>query len=122
MPEPQIGADEVLVRVRACALNHLDIWVRNGLPGLQIEMPHIGGSDIAGEVARVGANVKKLAVGRRVVISPGICEEWDEYAAAGYDSASPSYDLMGLRRQGGYAEFAKAHQNDVLPVSDKLSF
>jgi NADPH:quinone reductase-like Zn-dependent oxidoreductase len=122
MPDLHIGPDEVLVRVRACALNHLDIWVRNGLPGLQIEMPHIGGSDIAGEVARVGEDVKGLRPAQRVVISPGICDAWDEYAARGYDSASPSFDLMGLRRQGGYAEFAKAHQKDVLPVSDKLSF
>jgi NADPH:quinone reductase-like Zn-dependent oxidoreductase len=122
VPEPKISVDEVLVRVRACALNHLDIWVRQGL-GIPIEMPHVGGSDIAGEVAAVGANVKNLKPGQRVIISPGVTEGTiDEYTASGWDSASPTFDIMGRKRQGGYAEFAKAHHSDVLPVSDKLSF
>ncbi len=62
--EPEIGADEVLVRVRACALNHLDLWVRRGLPGITILLPHILGSDIAGEVARVGRESVGRASGR----------------------------------------------------------
>ena len=122
VPEPKISADEVLVRVKACALNHLDIWVRQGL-GIPLEMPHIGGNDIAGEVAAVGANVKSVKIGERVIISPGVTDgAIDEYTTSGWDSASSSFDIMGLRRQGGYAEFAKAHHTDVLPVSDKLSF
>src|SRR5664280_332559 len=122
VPEPKISADEVLVRVKACALNHLDIWVRQGL-GTPLEMPHIGGSDIAGEVAAVGANVKSVKVGQRVIISPGVTDGViDEYTTSGWDSASSSFDITGLKRQGGYAEFAKAHHTDVWPVSDKLSF
>jgi len=120
--EPKISADEVLVRVKACALNHLDIWVRQGL-GTPLEMPHIGGSDIAGEVTAVGANVKTVRAGQRVIISPGVTDGTiDEYISSGWDSASPSFDIMGRKRQGGYAEFAKAHHTDVIPVSDKLSF
>ena len=122
VPDPMISADEVLVRVKACALNHLDIWVRQGL-GIPIVMPHVGGSDIAGEVAAVGANVKTRKVGERVIISPGVTDGViDEYTTGGWDSMSPAFDIMGMRRQGGYAEFAKAHHTDVLPVSDKLSF
>jgi NADPH:quinone reductase-like Zn-dependent oxidoreductase len=122
MPEPEISPDEVLVRVRACALNHLDIWVRQGL-GTPLEMPHIGGSDIAGEVAETGPNVKNLKAGQRVIISPGVTDGvMDEHTSSGWDSASPSFDIMGRKRQGGYAEFAKAHHTDVLPVSDKLSY
>ncbi|HUJ12047.1 MAG TPA: zinc-binding dehydrogenase [Verrucomicrobiae bacterium] len=122
VPEPKISAEEVLVRVKACALNHLDIWVRQGL-GIPIEMPHISGNDIAGEVAAVGANVKNVEVGQRVIISPGVTDGViDEYTSSGWDSASPSFDIMGRKRQGGYAEFAKAHHTDVIPVSDKLSF
>ena len=124
VPEPKISADEVLVRVRACALNHLDIWVRQGL-GTPLEMPHIGGSDVAGEIAAVGSAVtdRRYSVGQRVIISPGVTDGViDEYTASGWDSASPNFDIMGLKRQGGYAEFAKAHHTDVLPVSDKLSF
>ena len=79
VPDPMISADEVLVRVKACALNHLDIWVRQGL-GIPIVMPHVGGSDIAGEVAAVGANVKTRKVGERVIISPGVTDGViDEY-------------------------------------------
>ena len=122
MPEPKISPDEVLVRVRACALNHLDIWIREAA-GFPIDMPHIGGNDIAGEVTAVGANVKTLHVGQRVIISPGVTDGVvDEYTASGWDSASPNFDIMGRKRQGGYAEFAKAHYTDVIPVSDNLSF
>ncbi len=124
LPEPTITADQVLVRVRACALNHLDIWVRQGL-GFPIEMPHISGSDIAGEVAAVGAAVSNRGykVGQRVIIAPGVTDgAVDEWTTSGWDSMSPAFDIMGMRRQGGYAEFAKAHHTDVLPVGDKLSF
>src|SRR5712692_3608667 len=69
--EPRINATEVLVRVRACALNHLDLWVRQGLPGINIPMPHILGSDIAGEVARVGELVTRVKVGQKVLLAPG---------------------------------------------------
>jgi NADPH:quinone reductase-like Zn-dependent oxidoreductase len=122
VPEPRISPDEVLVRVRACALNHLDIWVRQGL-GIPIEMPHIGGSDIAGEVAAVGANVEGVQTGQRAIIAPGVTDGVeDEWTRAGWDSLSPAFDIMGMRRQGGYAEFAKAHRADVIAVSDRYSF
>lgn len=111
VPEPKPGKDEVLVRVRACALNHLDIWIREAA-GFPIEMPHILGNDIAGELD-----------GQRVIISPGVADGViDEYTSSGYDSMSPAFDIMGRKRNGGYAEFAKAHRSDVIPVSDKLSF
>jgi NADPH:quinone reductase-like Zn-dependent oxidoreductase len=124
VPEPKISADEVLVRVRACALNHLDIWIREAA-GFPIEMPHILGNDIAGEVAAVGSAVtdRRYSVGQRVIISPGVTDGViDEYTSSGWDSMSPAFDIMGRKRQGGYAEFAKAHHTDVLPVSEKLSF
>jgi NADPH:quinone reductase-like Zn-dependent oxidoreductase len=121
MPEPKLGPEEVLVRVRACALNHLDLWVRQGL-GFPIEMPHIGGSDIAGDIADVGASVRHLRSGQRVIISPGTSCGWCEHCAAGNDSQCAEFDIMGLRRQGGYAEFAKAHIKDIHPVSDRLDF
>jgi NADPH:quinone reductase-like Zn-dependent oxidoreductase len=86
-------------------------------------MPHIGGSDIAGEIASVGANVKNLTPGQRVIISPGVTDGTiDEYTTSGWDSASPAFDIMGRRRQGGYAEFAKAHHTDVIGVSDTYAF
>ena len=111
VPEPKPGKDEVLVKVRACALNHLDIWIREAA-GFPIEMPHILGNDIAGELD-----------GQRVIISPGVTDGViDEYTSSGFDSMSPVFDIMGRKRNGGYAEYAKAHRSDVIPVSDKLSF
>jgi NADPH:quinone reductase-like Zn-dependent oxidoreductase len=122
VPAPEIGDHEVLVRVRACALNHLDIWVRQGL-GIPIEMPHISGSDLAGEVAGIGSRVTTFRLGQRVIIAPGVTDGvLDEWTASGWDSMSPAFDIMGMRRQGGYAEYAKAHHADVIPVSDTLDF
>lgn len=126
IPKPAVAPHEVLVRVRACALNHLDIWVRQGLPGIPVQMPHICGSDIAGEIAEIGDAAryvrKDLNIGQRVVISPGISCGLCESCARGEDSNCAQFDIMGLRRQGGYAEFAQAPARDILPVSDKLSF
>ncbi|MBI5393917.1 MAG: zinc-binding dehydrogenase [Verrucomicrobia bacterium] len=121
MSTPVVNPKEVLVRVRACALNHLDIWVRQGL-GIPLEMPHIGGSDIAGEVAAVGASVRDLKPGQRVIIAPGIGCGRCEQCTSGNDSQCAQFDVVGMRRQGGYAEFAKAHVKDIHPVSERLSF
>src|SRR5437660_11476272 len=71
VPEPKISANEVLVRVRACALNYLDLWVLRGLPGITFPMPHIPGSDISGDVAQVGELVTHLKVRQKVVLAPG---------------------------------------------------
>jgi NADPH:quinone reductase-like Zn-dependent oxidoreductase len=120
--DPQIGPQDVLVRVRACGLNHLDIWVRQGL-GIPITMPHIGGSDIAGTVAATGSAVNGFSLGQRVIISPGVTDgAIDEWTTSGWDSMSPAFDIMGMRRNGGYAEFAKAHHADVIAVSERLGF
>jgi NADPH:quinone reductase-like Zn-dependent oxidoreductase len=121
MPEPKIGPDEVLVRVRACALNHLDIWVRQGM-GIPIEMPHISGSDIAGLAADVGDNVKHIRTGQQVVVAPGIGCGQCEHCVSGNDSQCVTFDILGMRRQGGYAGFVKVHAKDVHPVSNRLGF
>src|SRR5438128_637757 len=72
LPEPSIDDNQVLVRVKACALNHLDVWVRGGLPGVKLSMPHILGSDIAGVVEKVGRLVGNARPGDEVVLSPGL--------------------------------------------------
>src|SRR5258708_29794745 len=68
--DPVIRPSEVLVRVKACALNHLDLWVRRGIPGVPIPLPHIPGSDVAGEIAHIGADVSTVRVGQKVVLAP----------------------------------------------------
>lgn len=121
LPVPAIDDDEVLVRVKACALNHLDVWVRKGL-GVTIPMPHIGGCETTGEVAEIGKRVSGLEVGQRVLISPGQADLADEWCANALDQCAPSYHIQGNQTQGGFAEFAKAKACDVLPISEAWSF
>jgi NADPH:quinone reductase-like Zn-dependent oxidoreductase len=120
--EPQIGVGEVLVRVRACALNHLDLWIRKGVPALKIPLPHIPGSDISGEVARVGAGVKRVKVGDRVLLAPGIGCGRCEKCAAGADNMCAEYRIFGETIDGGCAEFVAAPEANVLPIPAGLSF
>ncbi|MDZ7580133.1 MAG: zinc-binding dehydrogenase [Deltaproteobacteria bacterium] len=103
--EPAAGADDVIVRVRACALNHLDIWVRRGWPGLKLDLPHWCGADIAGEVVEVGRNVTGWHPGQAVIIDPGISLAADEYTRRGEDSLSPAYHVIGEHTRGGAAEY-----------------
>jgi NADPH:quinone reductase-like Zn-dependent oxidoreductase len=120
--EPKLGHNEVLVRVRACALNHLDLWVRNGLPHVQIPMPHIPGSDVAGEVAKVGDAVTRAKVGQKVVLAPGLsCNACDD-CATGQDNACRRYTILGYLVDGGCAEYVKVPEVNVLFLPERLSF
>lgn len=121
-PDPEIAEDEVLVRVKACALNHLDVWIRRGLPGIEFSMPHILGSDISGVVEKVGSLVRNTKPGDEVVLSPGLSCMQCEHCLAGRDNLCPQYDIIGYRSQGGYAEFVKVPAVNVIPKPRNLSF
>jgi NADPH:quinone reductase-like Zn-dependent oxidoreductase len=121
-PDPKIKANEVLVRVRACALNHLDLWVRGGIPGMGFDMPHILGSDIAGEVVAVGELCWRVRPGQRVLLSPGLSCRQCAQCAAGRDNFCPQYTIFGLRVPGGNAELVAAPEYAVIPIPDDLSF
>jgi len=121
LPIPTIDNDEVLVQVKACALNHLDVWVREGIPGVA-PMPHIGGCETTGIVAKVGSKVTGLTEGARVMIAPGLLGEATEWGHRGLDNLEPTYRVHGYQAQGGLAEFAKAKARDVIPISDAWSF
>ena len=122
VPEPAIGAHDVLVRVRACALNHLDLWVRRGLPGRSITFPHIPGSDISGEVAKIGESVSNVRVGERVLLAPGLSCGQCPQCIAGRDNFCKQYVLFGAGVHGGYAEFVKSPAANVIPIPGNLSF
>ncbi|MCS7157352.1 MAG: zinc-binding dehydrogenase [Blastocatellia bacterium] len=123
VPEPQIGPTEVLVRVRACALNHLDLWLRRGLPGRSIPLPRIVGSDIAGEIAEVGSAVTRVTVGQRVLISPGLSCGQCPACLDGRDNFCPDYEVIGSNRSdGGYAEYVKVPEVNIVPIPDHISF
>lgn len=122
LPEPVIDDNEVLIRVKACSLNHLDVWIRRGLPGLKFTTPHVLGADIAGVVAQVGRLVKNVKPDQSVVLSPGISCMHCEYCLSGRDNLCASYDVFGTRVDGGYAEYVKAPSFNVIPKPEKLSF
>ena len=121
-PDPKIAPDEVLVKIKACALNHLDLWLRKGVRSWQLRLPHIVGSDISGEVAEVGSLVSSSKVGDRVLLNPGLCCGQCEACSKGLDSACRGYTLFGVMVDGGYAEYVKAPQTNVIPIPGDLSF
>jgi len=120
--DPKIGTREVLVRVRACALNHLDVWVRRGMPGIKISMPRVLGSDIAGEVARVGDQVTGVEVGERVLLSPGISCGRCAHCLRGDDNLCRQYTLFGYGVNGGYAEYVAAPSTNIIAMPPNLGF
>src|SRR5215471_14796273 len=120
-PEPRIKANEVLVEVRACALNHLDVWARGGLPGIEIPLPHILGNDIAGVVRQAGELVTWIRPGDEVMVQPGVSCGHCEQCLSGRDNFSREYDMIGYRRDGGYAELLAAPGANIFPKPSNLS-
>jgi NADPH:quinone reductase-like Zn-dependent oxidoreductase len=121
-PSPSIKANEVLVQVRACALNHLDVWARGGLPGIEIPLPHILGNDIAGVIREVGELVTWVSVGDEVMLQPGVSCGHCIDCLRGQDNMCAEYDILGYRRDGGYAELVAAPGVNVIPKPKDLSF
>jgi NADPH:quinone reductase-like Zn-dependent oxidoreductase len=121
-PDPKIRADEVLVRVRACALNHLDLFVRGGIPGMRFALPHILGSDIAGEVVAVGELCERVKPGWRVLLSPGTSCRQCEQCLAGNDNLCRRFTMFGYARDGGNAELLAAPEYAVIQIPDGLDF
>lgn len=122
LPEPAIQANEVLIRVRTCALNHLDLWVRKGIPGAQFAMPHVLGSDIAGEVVSTGELCTRLEPGRRVLLAPGLSCRQCVHCVSGNDNLCGEYTLFGVGVPGGNCEYVAAPEYAVFGIPDSLSF
>jgi NADPH:quinone reductase-like Zn-dependent oxidoreductase len=120
VPDPQLRKDEVLVCVKACALNHLDIWVRKGLPG--VKLPHILGSDIAGEVAEIGEYISGFKTGDRVLVAPmhfcGHCAK----CVAGVQNQCPEFTVLGNGVDGGNCELIAVPAANVIPIPKSLDF
>lgn len=122
VPDPQPRKDQVLIRVKACALNHLDLFIRKGLPG--IKLPHINGSDIAGEIAALGEYITDLKVGQRVLLAPmtfcGHCVE----CVGGRQNFCSSFSVLGYANDGGNCEYIAVQRISVVPVPEsvQLSF
>ena len=121
-PEPKIEANEVLVQVKASALNHLDIFLREGVKGWPLSFPHILGSDVSGVVAEAGTLVNHIKRGDRVLLAPGVSCGHCEECFKGLDSACREYTVLGFKVDGAYAEFVKAPGANVVPIPGDLSF
>jgi NADPH:quinone reductase-like Zn-dependent oxidoreductase len=120
-PDPDLAPGEVLVRVRACALNHLDIWARQGLRRVPIPMPHISGSDVAGEV--IASAAPDVSLGRRVLLQPGVSCGRCAACLSGRDNECACYEVLGYRNHaGGYAEFVKVPVQNLVPIPDEIDF
>ena len=124
IPEPATGPTEIKVRVRACALNRLDIFTRLGVRGTRrhLQEPHVLGSDVAGDVVEVGELVDTLREGDRVVLNPRITCGQCRFCLAGDDEFCPNYDMLGNTVSGGYAEYVKVPGVNAQVLPNSLSY
>jgi NADPH:quinone reductase-like Zn-dependent oxidoreductase len=119
---PPLRPSQVRVRVRAVALNHLDIWVRQGWPSLKLQFPHRLGSDIAGTVEEVGSDVQGVASGAEVVLNPGVSCGHCRECLLGRDNLCRSYAILGEHTSGGYGELIDVPPQNLCPKPRRLSF
>src|SRR5260370_35837083 len=112
MPDPEPHPNEVLVRVRACALNHLDLWVRGGLPNVPIPLPHIPGSDVAGAIAKIGSEVTTVRGGQNVVLAPGVTCGKCAAGVSGPSNRCRQFTNLGYMIEGGCAESGRLTEDN----------
>jgi NADPH:quinone reductase-like Zn-dependent oxidoreductase len=118
--DPVLRKDQVLVRVKACALNHLDLFLRAGLPGT--ELPHINGSDVAGEIAEVGEYITDLKPGQRVLLAPMVFCNHCQWCTSAQQNFCPRFTVLGRGVDGGNRELMAVPRVNVVPIPDSLSY
>lgn len=122
VPEPMLGAGEVLIRVQACGVNRLDLLVREGRTPVRPPLPHISGSEVAGEIIEMGLGTSGFAPGQRVVIAPYLSDDRCEFCLSGEETTCIRGDVLGLVSNGGYAEYVKAPISHILPIPDGVPY
>jgi len=115
IPVPEPGPGQVRLRVEAASMNHLDLWVRRGLP-VETPMPHIGGSDVAGVVESVGPGAEDVPTGTRVVVDPSLDYAWYDGARRGESFQEPHFRILGEHTQGGFAEYVVVPAANLLEI------
>lgn len=121
-PHPPVAAETAVVEVRAAALNHLDLWVRRGIPGLEVALPHIGGSDVAGVVAEVGSGVEGWSPGDRVAVNPALWCGRCRPCQLGEHSLCEAFAILGEHVAGGFAERVRVPARNLFPLPEALGF
>ncbi|MBI5650480.1 MAG: zinc-binding dehydrogenase [Chloroflexi bacterium] len=122
VPMPQVGARDALIKIRACGLNHLDIFTREGSHGVHAPLPHIGGLEPAGEIAELGSDVRDWRVGDRVLVGSAITCGACEFCARGSDNLCTRRKVIGVNIPGGFAEYICVPASILLPIPDAMSF
>jgi len=120
IPDPVLRKDQVLIRVKACALNHLDLWIRKGLPN--IKLPHINGSDVAGVIEDVGEYVTGLKQGQRVLLAPMTFCNRCAACTSGKQAFCRGFSVLGERTDGGDCELMALPAVNVIAIPDQLGF
>jgi NADPH:quinone reductase-like Zn-dependent oxidoreductase len=120
--DPVLGAGDVLVTVRACGLNHVDLLLLDGRYPPPEGLPHVNGCDVAGTIADMGAAVKGLTTGQRVLVFPGFSCGTCEYCLRGEHTVCVRYGYLGAAKDGGYAELVKVPAQNIIPLPDALDF
>ncbi len=122
VPDPEIDRDEVLVDIKAGALNFVDIWARRGLAGLDLDLPHVPGSDGAGVVEAVGDDVTRFEPGDHVALTAGVSCGDCEFCRDGEESMCRDFHLIGEHTQGVHAEMAAVPEDNLVPVPDHVDW
>lgn len=120
--DPIPAADEVVVEVRAAALNHLDIWICKGRPGLELRMPHVIGSDASGVVLEIGSEVRTVRKGESVLLNPGLNCGVCEFCLRGQQSECIAFGIVGMSCPGTFAERVAVPAVNVYPKPEHLSY
>ena len=122
VPEPELRAGEILVRVHACGLNHLDIYTREGSHGVKAPLPHIGGLEPSGKVAALGPGVYDWSIGERVLVGAFTSDGTCEMCLAGHDNLCLNRKIVGVQVDGGFAEFVKVPASACVRLPDNVSY
>ena len=122
IPEPSCPANKVKIKIIASSINHLDIWVREGIEGLHIDLPHILGSDAAGVICEVGSDINEFNIGEDVIIQPGVYDPNCSIANKGKENLSPTYGILGETQSGIQAEYVVLDPINIYPMPEHLTY
>ncbi len=119
--KPVLKPNEVLVKIEYAGLNHLDIWVRKGNPAYTVKLPHVLGADGAGVIESVGAEAEGVSIGDRVLIMPALSCGTCVACRKAHDNQCESFEILGAKRAGTYAEYVALPDENILPIPDGIS-